>query len=190
MGNKMGKIIELDEKRNKNKIGNILLLENVFDEVVKNKDKGYTLFGQKGGLTSGKTIYDFFFHNIEGIFLDKRGDHPFLMIPILPYQYSKNSNKTKIKMYELFMKNKSINTFAIRDTTPKILNLKRGGKRNYKNSLCFFDIKQTGIGKEIYERDNYGVTSIKKCEEIFSNWKDFNISLSRVKSELKKEYKS
>lgn len=166
-----------------------LLLEEILKEIVENEGIECTLFGKKNYVGMKGENYDFVFHSILGIPLEKFKPEPFLIIPILSYDYPEDSDQAKLSMYEIHKNNPTLKTFAIRDEKSKIVTPSEDKKKRIETkSLKFFDLKRIDEGTEIVSRNHYFTINERKFRDVFPNWREVNIYLSKLRSEINRTY--
>ena len=172
-------------KNNTIGMGEILLLEEVFNEVVSNKEE-YTLFGRRDYKIRDK-VFDFLLHYIKGIPIDKF-ESDLMIVPVLKYQSPQYLTMAKLSMYDINKRNQNISTFALRGNNPRFIGKKNEEKIVYGTFLKFFDVKRTGCGSEIISRDDYRVAGKEDFIKHFSNWNKINKFVLRLRSEIDKKY--
>tara|TARA_B100000315_G_C14317844_1_gene469377 strand:- start:33 stop:593 length:561 start_codon:yes stop_codon:yes gene_type:complete len=184
--NNMGKTIKMKDRKN---IGNILILEHVQDEVLKNNDKGYTLFGKREYVQLEDGDYDFVFHYIKGIPINKIKTQSFTTIPVLPYQYPQEEDNAVLEMGEIYQENNLLSTFAIRDNSVKRYSTKQKKEEKLAKSLKFYNVTRMQDGRVITSIDSYSITNYKECESSFIAWGEIKGYLSRLTTEIERTYK-
>ena len=170
-------------------MGELLLLEDIFDEVTAAKRKTFTLFAKPSWMKFGSTTYDVVFYYLPIISPEQVSNGRYQHIPVLSYEYPKEAVHAKLRMQELYKSNSQLSTFAVRDISPKMLETKEGKKPLPGTTLEFFDVRKVPLGLEIEKQDAYSVISQSELQSIFKErWAAIVEFMSGCKAEINRDY--
>ena len=166
----------------------ILLLEEVANEILKDKNQDYILLGKKNYFRPSGKSYDFLFHAIKGIPLDRIEPEPFLVVPVFSYECPAELDQVRVAIYEANKINGSIELFASRDKKTKVVTCR--GKEDEKSGFFFkfFDIKKLPVGLEINNREDYLTANEQDFSANYSDWKDIRKELDNLRLRMDKKY--
>jgi hypothetical protein len=150
---------------------NILLLEEVLEPVMTNRDENFVLFGIRDYAQWEGEMYDMIIHGIQGISQkDIRLTLP-LSVPILPYT-SEEKFEAWREMSKIYGKDPQFSTF---------------GLRNNDGGLTFFETSEKAVGTEISEC-NLVLTDEEKLGEYIPDWGRVSNYFQKVRKAIDREF--
>ena len=170
----------------------LLVIQEIVNKVTEAPEKNWVLFGEKD-YVSDKIKYDFVFHCVEGVNETSKIENlASVTIPVID-GINKDHSTNLLRMYELFLENKSIDKFALCEEkgTLHIYNViqRKLGKEikdigySFVHEKEFFDLlnkcNSLDIRDDILKRRkeiNRKTGSIRKC-----NTKEWSLSLEYIK---------
>lgn len=150
---------------------NILLLEEVFDEILLKEGEGI-LFGSSNFFKTDNERQNFLFYYLQGQVPNGITPSELNLIPVTTYNLANKSDQAKLWMYEL-NKNSGFEQFCAREGT---------------DSLAFFEINKVIIGTEIIQLDYFELISWDKFREKMPHrYVEYTAEISRLKH-IAKDY--
>jgi hypothetical protein len=141
-------------------MGSILLLEDIAKEAL-DKKKGY-LFGKRNFVTMGDEKFDFFFHFLDDVPIEKFADSEYRIGLVMPYLYPKQKKQAKIEMGSVFEKNPFVSDFALYENdgvrkshVEGVESIKTG------NFLTFFHANPSSLGPELSKEDYSQINDVR-----------------------------
>lgn len=158
---------------------NILILNEILEEVIANRDTPCVLFGVP--LKISKEREDFLFHVEKDLKFDELNDGGVFTIPVFPY--SDSSSSVRLLSKELNDKYEFLHTFGKREVHPQMVGYSgKDSQISIGDTLGFFDVERDKEGSRIKDRKSYRSVSEGLLEEGIPSWRD---SVSPIIEELK-----
>jgi hypothetical protein len=163
----------------------LLITEDIEDEVLRNKNDSYVLFGEKFYLKNDDIECPLIFHSVKNVPLEKITPVTSLIVPIMPCK--EDLDHLLLDMYEANAHNPNLTAFAVRDDSEKYRQCK-GDLKVIKESLKFYEIHQKPEGKEIAGRDCYTRVNYQEYLMLFDEPEKMDKHISSLKEKINKTF--
>lgn len=167
----------------------ILILERILSEITERNHEEFVLFAKANYMEVAGREQDFVYHFIRRVPFKKLKEDSLLAVPVLDYEYSKDSDEVKMVIAEIYRGNPLLTTFAVRDRTPIMYHCKGMPEKREGLSLRFLDVCRAGIGVEVSAREGYAATNEDELKRVFGEkWLEAEKIFSESRDEINKKY--